>query len=106
MKWTNTNGVCDAVSDTMIITIGEIQRFTGFSPNGDGVNDQFILKLSGRELSVLKIFDRWGNKIAELTGFDEIVWDPKNEFPAGTYFYILEQPGVPYLIQDYVELRR
>lgn len=38
-----------------------------FSPNGDGVNDQFVIYGSENieEIEVLRVFDRWGSKVFE-----------------------------------------
>ena len=36
-----------------------------FSPNGDGLNDEFALKLQGVSAFVFRIFDRWGNLVFE-----------------------------------------
>jgi gliding motility-associated-like protein len=71
----------------------------GFSPNGDGVNDFFVI--DGMEYypnSKLVILNRWGNKVYESTNYQND-WDGKNMFgvsiggddlPIGTYFYIFE----------------
>ncbi len=69
-----------------------------FTPNGDGSNDVFFLKVANvSEINAL-IFDRWGNKVYEsnsTTG--NIEWDGKSsagkELPAGTYFYIIKATG-------------
>jgi gliding motility-associated-like protein len=69
-----------------------------FTPNGDGSNDVFFLKVANvAEINAI-IFDRWGNKVYEsnsTTG--NIEWDGKSsagkELPAGTYFYIIKATG-------------
>jgi len=69
-----------------------------FTPNGDGNNDVFFLKTSNlTEISAL-IFDRWGNKVYDLTSTTgNIAWDGKNQTGkdcvAGTYFYIIKATG-------------
>ncbi|MDO9000040.1 MAG: gliding motility-associated C-terminal domain-containing protein [Bacteroidota bacterium] len=69
-----------------------------FTPNGDGSNDVFFLKVANlSEINAL-IFDRWGNKIFESTSSTgNIQWDGKNqagkELPTGTYFYIIKATG-------------
>ncbi|MDP3556984.1 MAG: gliding motility-associated C-terminal domain-containing protein [Bacteroidota bacterium] len=69
-----------------------------FTPNGDGSNDVFFLKVANlSEINAL-IFDRWGNKIFESTSSTgNIEWDGKNqagkELPSGTYFYIIKATG-------------
>ena len=69
-----------------------------FTPNGDGSNDLFFLKVANiSEISAL-IFDRWGNKVFESTSSTgNIEWDGKNlsgkDLPAGTYFYTIKATG-------------
>lgn len=54
---------------------------TAFSPNGDGVNDLFIVFASSdiQSIESLRIFDRWGNRVFEKTNFppgqEEFGWD-------------------------------
>ncbi|HXH19130.1 MAG TPA: gliding motility-associated C-terminal domain-containing protein [Chitinophagales bacterium] len=67
---------------------------TGFSPNGDGTNDNF--DIPGIEFfpdNVLMIFNRWGNKVREFFGYKN-EWTGTNEhdkpLPDGTYYFILE----------------
>ncbi len=66
----------------------------GFSPNGDGVNDNF--EIPGIEFfpnNELKIFNRWGNLIREFRGYAN-EWRGTNAseepLPDGTYYYILK----------------
>ena len=40
---------------------------SAFSPNGDGINDEFAVFSSGTERLIAEIYDRWGNKIIELS---------------------------------------
>ncbi|MDP1802875.1 MAG: gliding motility-associated C-terminal domain-containing protein [Bacteroidota bacterium] len=69
-----------------------------FTPNGDGSNDVFFLKVANvAEINAI-IFDRWGNKVYESTSTTgNIEWDGKSsagkELPAGTYFYIIKATG-------------
>jgi len=75
----------------------------GFSPNGDGVNDQFVIVgLDQFPDNALTIFNRWGNKVFEQKPYDNN-WggeDAVGSFslgsgvlPEGTYFYILTLEG-------------
>jgi gliding motility-associated-like protein len=69
-----------------------------FTPNGDGSNDVFFLKVANvSEINAI-IFDRWGNKVYESnSSTGNIEWDGKSsagkELPAGTYFYIIKATG-------------
>jgi gliding motility-associated-like protein len=71
-----------------------------FTPNGDGVNDNFTLLTTNLSEITCTIFDRWGTKMYDVNadkGQGNISWDGKNlggkEVPAGTYFYILKAKG-------------
>ncbi len=69
-----------------------------FTPNGDKVNDVFRLIASSLKEIEISIFDRWGNKVYELTSeTGNFAWDGKSqngkECPAGTYFYIIKANG-------------
>ena len=69
-----------------------------FTPNGDGSNDVFFLKVANvTEINAL-IFDRWGNKVFESNSdTGNIAWDGKNmsgkDASVGTYFYIIKATG-------------
>ncbi|MES2799253.1 MAG: ice-binding family protein [Bacteroidota bacterium] len=71
----------------------------GFSPNGDGVNDLFVIRgISHFPENNIVIFNRWGNKVFEAAPYQD-TWDGKSStglhiggenLPVGTYFYVLE----------------
>jgi len=72
-----------------------------FSPNGDGVNDVFVMKCDG--LSIvdcrLSIFDRWGGEIFSGDGISS-GWDGRKngkDCPGGVYVYkiVFSLDGVP-----------
>lgn len=69
-----------------------------FTPNGDGSNDVFFLKTQNlTEINCL-IFDRWGNKVYEVTSTTgNVAWDGKNfegkECAPGVYFYLIKATG-------------
>ncbi len=69
-----------------------------FTPNNDKVNDVFRLIASSLKEINVTIFDRWGNKVYELTSdTGNFGWDGKNQYgkecAAGTYFYIIKATG-------------
>lgn len=61
-----------------------------FTPNGDGLNDEFgLLSSCPPEGYRLQIFDRWGEKVFE-SGNAEQAWDGRCQnqpAPAAVYFY-------------------
>jgi len=66
-----------------------------FSPNGDGINDVWeITGLSSYATATLQVFNRWGQKVFESTGYTR-PWDGRlngRPLPVGTYYYVVE-PG-------------
>jgi gliding motility-associated-like protein len=66
---------------------------SSFTPNGDGMNDSWILR--NIELypdAVIKVFNRWGNLVFESKGA-YTAWDGKfngNDLPAATYYYVID----------------
>ncbi|MCT4588565.1 MAG: gliding motility-associated C-terminal domain-containing protein [Carboxylicivirga sp.] len=98
-KWTVSNGEhCPTPTDQITIVNEDIYRTTGFSPNGDGINDRFII--GGAEnvkQNKLVVFNISGEVVYEVDNFchpkpgEEIGWDgiQKNgEKKDGTYYYI------------------
>ena len=72
--------------DTIII-------YNGFSPNGDGFNDVFTIEnIEHHPDNDLKVFNRWGNLVYNLTGYKNS-WDGtyrSADLPDGTYYYVLK----------------
>ncbi len=113
----DTNGDGDSTDDPTVIKVilSEIVIPEGYSPNGDGINDYFVIR--GLELypeNVIMIFNRWGNKVYEKEGYLN-EWNGKNMFgltiggddlPEGTYFYILELGKGIKPMKGYIYLTR
>lgn len=96
-------------TDTAIGTIKVLPQDTAgifipnvFSPNGDGVNDNYELKIKNAELEVYEMYNRWGvmvstaldltkSNIGNVTHF---TWTGRTtsgiECSAGTYFYVIK----------------
>ncbi|MEZ4901427.1 MAG: gliding motility-associated C-terminal domain-containing protein [Spirosomataceae bacterium] len=76
----------------------------GFSPNGDGINDKFVIRHPSGTKIVLEIYNRWMNLVYRHNDYQND-WDgganvgvaTNNQgVPAGTYFYnviLLDQNG-------------
>lgn len=110
LKWTVKNGVCETASDSVIVTIKDLHIEKGFSPNGDGANDRFVIDLKGVWKAEMIIFNRWGNVIFQTDDYtSENYWDGKDkngrDVPEDTYFYIFKEEGRP-VRKGFVELRR
>jgi len=93
-----TNGTCtDSAYSIIIIDVAtSIVIPNVFSPNGDGMNDEFFIKAIGMQSLTCNIFNRWGQKVFTLTGPNQ-TWDGtlNNGLVAaeGTYFFILDALG-------------
>jgi gliding motility-associated-like protein len=107
--WTVTNGACIPVSDTLVVFVDDIKRYTGFSPNGDKVNDQFIVEgLDNAAQKKIKILNRWGSIVYSSDNYDNR-WNGTNNngyvLPDDTYFYVLTvDDGREY--KGYIVLKR
>lgn len=71
----------------------------GFTPNGDGTNDTWILENSDAYADCeVNIFNRWGNKVFSSRGYTS-AWDGRidhEELPAATYYYVIKfHPDLP-----------
>lgn len=65
---------------------------TGFTPNGDGVNDVWVLRnIESFPNCVVEIFDTGGNTVFSSTGYS-IPWNGTiggEVLPLGTYYYVI-----------------
>lgn len=83
---------------------------TAFTPNGDGVNDTFVIPcLENGETAQLIVFNRWGDEVFRNPLYKN-EWDGtwKNQnLPTGTYFYVLQYDDLGVeIVRGYVYLQR
>jgi gliding motility-associated-like protein len=83
----------DSVKVVIAQPINEI--YSGFTPNGDGVNDRWVIPHAieyGDKIEV-QIFNRWGERIYHSRGYGgEKEWDGTfkgKPLPVATYYYII-----------------
>ncbi len=86
-------GGCSASDEVFVHRLLKPEIPNAFSPNGDGINDTWIIKyLDTYPGATVRIFDRYGKSIFESTGYPR-PWDGKvggNPIPVGTYYYIVD----------------
>jgi len=89
---TDTNG-CISNDNILVTPIPEIYFPTGFTPNGDGVNEDWqIDRIEDFPDCVVEIYNRWGELLFRSIGYNQR-WDGiyKNKpLPVGTYYYVIE----------------
>jgi gliding motility-associated-like protein len=92
---------CIAIDDVTVFVEENpdaiINIFNAISPNGDGLNDNWIIdgieKFPDNEVL---IFNRWGDKVRELLNYnnESVVWHGTGrrdeKLPDGTYYYIVK----------------
>ncbi|MBN9296993.1 MAG: gliding motility-associated C-terminal domain-containing protein [Filimonas sp.] len=83
---------CMAFDDVQV----QVVKFTipnSFSPNGDGINDKWIINALDKYPDVrVEIFNRWGTRLYLCTGV-YIPWDGTyngQPVPTGTYYYLID----------------
>ncbi|MCP4522185.1 MAG: T9SS type B sorting domain-containing protein [Cytophagales bacterium] len=86
---------CEAEASQFIKVRGAIVIPNGFSPNGDGLNETWIIKnIEEYENAIVRVYNRWGNLIYESDPGYKIPWDGLREngekMPIATYYYIVE----------------
>jgi len=87
----------------------------GFSPNGDGINDLFVIRgILNYPNNNFTIFNRWGDKVFAATPYEN-TWDGScskglqiggDALPTGTYFYVIDLGDGSKVIKGTIYLNR
>jgi gliding motility-associated-like protein len=81
-----------------------------FSPNGDGLNDVFEVRMKNVELETFEIFDRWGLSIFKsgemsMKYYQTATWDGRTtagmQCSEGTYFYVIRIKDRDAVVKEY-----
>ncbi|MCX2679832.1 gliding motility-associated C-terminal domain-containing protein [Galbibacter sp. EGI 63066] len=121
-QWVDEGGTVDAANKTVTTVIalddygvftlarvkedlilpGNVVVYNGVTPNGDGLNDYFIIdNIQDLANNKVEIFNRSGVKVFETEDYDtnsnvfngysegRLTLNGDNQLPTGTYFYIL-----------------
>jgi len=102
----NTNG-CDTATVYVSVDCELFTIMSGFSPNGDGINDYFHIEgLERIPDNELLIFSRWGNQVYQTKGYQNDWYGTFDgqDLPDGTYFYIFSVGGEK--VTGYVQIGR
>jgi len=108
-------GVC-IEKEFAINVIGEIIIYNGISPNGDGINDAWVIEyielLPDTKNNQVTIYNRWGDVVWEGSNYDNtsVVFTGLNknggELATGSYFYKIVFEGGRKSITGYLSLKR
>ena len=89
----DVNG-CVAVDSMFISIIPQLDVVSGFSPNGDGMNDLWDIGNTGFYPSlVVSIYNRWGDLLFQDGNGYVQPWNGTyngTQLPIGTYYYVIE----------------
>ena len=100
--WVRVNVICES-----------LMIFNGFSPNGDGTNDTWMIQGIDGLRNHVRVYNRWGNLVfdreeySNTDGWDG-TWD-SSDLPDGTYFYVIEftdEDGNDQKASGYVQINR
>ncbi|RDC54485.1 PKD domain-containing protein [Pedobacter chinensis] len=89
----SNNGCKNSITQGDLIIKREASIFTpnAFSPNGDGVNDEFVVGITNLKKYRIQIYNRYGNQVF----FTDNIFDnwkgtfKNNDLPAGVYYYVI-----------------
>ena len=93
---------CSSATVTVEV-VNKIIPYSGMSVNGDGKNDHFhIGGIENYPNNVVRIYNRWGVKVFEVNGYDNVTRvfrgisdaratvEAADKLPQGTYYYVIE----------------
>ena len=108
--------LCSQATVRLRIEAGLLSIPKGFSPNGDQVGDYWHIKgITGYPGNTVTTFNRWGNIVFQVKGYDnqQILWKGEanrgvwgNQLPDGTYFYVIDLSNGQKPLSGYVVLKR
>jgi gliding motility-associated-like protein len=105
------DGIPDGEEDSLVI-------YEGFSPNNDGKNDHWWIEgIENYPNNSVQVFNRWGNKVFEVKGYNnnDRAWGSEStlglvigssQVPDGTYFYIIDLGNGEKARQGYITVHR
>jgi gliding motility-associated-like protein len=101
LSFTDLNGCDTTITHILSMNKAELDIRNIFTPNGDGINEEFLVRLKEDDKkdyriaylgTELLVYDRWGKKVFNETDYKSENWDG-NHLSDGTYFYILKCTG-------------
>ena len=82
----------------------QVVRPNLITPNGDGLNDYFIIEAPSSQVWVIRIYNRWGGLVYESENYANN-WDGESN-PAGVYYYEISSEDSEENYKGYLEVVR
>ncbi len=102
-------GGCNVQDDVFIKVLKQPEIPNAFSPNGDGINDLWVIKyLESYPGTIVEIYNRYGQILFRSVGYDK-PWDGTfkgKQVPSGTYYYIVDPKNNRKQIAGFVDIVR
>ena len=97
--------------DTIVVIVKtKIQIPTGFTPNEDNINENWVLEgIEDYPNAEVKIFNRWGAEMFSTKNYQNNPFDGKKDnsiLPMGTYYYVIKTGDDVPTLTGYVTLVR
>ncbi|MCU0431334.1 MAG: Ig-like domain-containing protein, partial [Cytophagaceae bacterium] len=102
--------------DTMIIVVSPGSSYIpeGFSPNGDGINDNFVILSNPGDRVAIWVYNRWGNLVFEDKEYlndwngsaNKGIGSSNAGLPDGTYFCIVDINNGEFKEVRYITIHR
>lgn len=98
---------------TTYIIVVDLEVPNGFSPNGDGINDEFVIPELNQVAGSLVVWSRWGDIVFQADQYNndwkgtcegQLCLGKGEQVPEGTYFYQVDAKGITK--EGYVTIRR
>uniref|UniRef100_UPI0030C8346A T9SS type B sorting domain-containing protein n=1 Tax=Yeosuana marina TaxID=1565536 RepID=UPI0030C8346A len=90
----------NTTDDATVTQLGCLIFNNEFSPNGDGVNDYFVIGcIENYPNNKLEVYNRWGNIVYKKQGYrndwdgtsnGRVTINESEKLPVGTYYYVLD----------------
>jgi len=94
LRWTVRNGVCAPNLSEITIYVDALKIPTGFSPNGDGINDTYVVPgIDYYEQVRFSVYNRWGGLVYQSNDYKND-WGGTNmsnePLADDTYYYVIK----------------
>ncbi len=108
-RWTVSNGNCPTFEDDLTIEVEGLKHPTGFSPDGNDINDKFIITgATYIENNELIVFNQAGKVVYKTKDYQNDWYGiglDGDKVPDGYYYYIFTGKGIKP-IKDFLVIKR